>query len=277
MEYIKKIPAIKWEDGKYEEVMEETVEDENIYFYIDFLQPRKFSTYPADLDDFAVGYCLGDGLIKSVDDIVSIEIEDKKVIIKTKLMHTPEIDLETEDLVQEKEGGAKHACACRLLEYQGVMSDSAGGWRTELKTIEPIESDLVVDASEIIRNMKRLTAKAEIWQETGSVHVAQLVYKDQFITREDVSRHVAVDKVIGAAAKAGFDLSSQCYVTYSGRMPADMLIKVVRVGIPILVSNAAPAGSGYDIAEKGNITMVGFVRGNRFNLYTAPERINLDG
>ena len=77
MEYIKKIPAIKWEDGKYEEVMEETVEDENIYFYIDFLQPRKFSTYPADLDDFAVGYCLGDGLIKSVDDIVSIEIEDK--------------------------------------------------------------------------------------------------------------------------------------------------------------------------------------------------------
>ena len=60
------------------------------------------------------------------------------------------------------------------------------------------------------------------------------------------------------------------------RSPADMLIKVVRVGIPILVSNAAPAGSGYDIAEKGNITMVGFVRGDRFNLYTATERINLD-
>ena len=269
MEFIKKIPAIRWENGKYEHVEEETVEDENIYFYIDFLQPRKFSTYPADLDDFAIGYCLGDGLVKSVDEIESIEVDDKKVIIKTVHMHTPEIDLESDDLVQEKEGGAKHACACRLLEYQGVMSDSAGGWRTELKSIEPVESDLVVNATEIIENMKRLTAKAEIWQETGSVHVAQLVYGDQFITREDVSRHVAVDKVIGAAAKAGFDLS-KCYVCYSGRMPADMLIKVVRVGIPILVSNAAPAGSGYDI------TMVGFVRGDRFNLYTATERINLD-
>ena len=263
MEFIKKIPAIRWENGKYEKVEEETVEDENIYFYIDFLQPRKFSTYPADLDDFAVGYCLGDGLVKSVDEIESIEVDDKKVIIKTVHLHTPEIDLESDDLVQEKEGGAKHACACRLLEYQGVMSDSAGGWRSELKTIEPVESDLVVNATEIVANMKRLTAKAEIWQETGSVHVAQLVYGDQFITREDVSRHVAVDKVIGAAAKAGFDLS-KC-------------IKVVRVGIPILVSNAAPAGSGYDIAEKGHITMVGFVRGDRFNLYTAPERINLDG
>ena len=59
-------------------------------------------------------------------------------------------------------------------------------------------------------------------------------------------------------------------------MPADMLIKIVRVGIPILVSNAAPAGSGYEIAKKGNITMVGFVRDNRFNLYNAYERIELD-
>ena len=132
---------------------------------------------------------------------------------------------------------------------------------------------MTVKASDIIENMKRLTAKASIWQETGSVHVAQLVYKDQFITREDVSRHVAVDKVIGAAAKAGFDLS-RSYVCYSGRMPADMLIKIVRVGIPILVSNAAPAGSGYEIAKKGNITMIGFVRDNRFNLYNAYERID---
>lgn len=275
MDFIKKISAIRWEDGNYHEIEEETVEDENIYFHIDFLPPRKFSTYPADLEDFAVGYCLGDGLIKSVDEIESIEVEDKNVTIKTSLNHLPEEDFESDDLVQERSGGCKHACACRLLEYQGVMSDSAGGWRSELKNVEAVESDLTVDASEIIRNMKRLTAKAEIWQETGSVHVAQLVYGDKFITREDVSRHVAVDKVIGAAARAGYDLS-QCYVTYSGRMPADMLIKVVRVGIPILVSNAAPAGSGYDIAEKGNITMIGFVRGNRFNLYTAPERVNLD-
>lgn len=59
-------------------------------------------------------------------------------------------------------------------------------------------------------------------------------------------------------------------------MPADMLIKVIRVGIPIIISNAAPATSGYEIAKKGNITMVGFVRNNRFNLYSAPQRINLE-
>ena len=276
MEFIRQSEVIQWKNGEYKTIKENSVEDEYTYLFIDYLPPRKFSTYPKDLKDFAIGYCLGEGLIKDYSDIKSIECDGTNILVTTTLNHDPEEDLEQDGIVQERKGNCEHACVCRLLEYQGVMSDSAGGWRTELKTIEPIESDLVVDASEIIANMKRLTAKAEIWQETGSVHVAQLVYKNQFITREDVSRHVAVDKVIGAAAKAGFDLS-QCYVTYSGRMPADMLIKVVRVGIPILVSNAAPAGSGYDIAEKGNITMVGFVRGNRFNLYTAPERINLDG
>ena len=57
-------------------------------------------------------------------------------------------------------------------------------------------------------------------------------------------------------------------------MPADMLIKVIRVGIPIIISNAAPASSGVDVAMAGNITMVGFVRNNRFTVYTAPERID---
>lgn len=275
MEYIKKIPAIRWEDGKYEKVEEQTVEDENIYFHIDLLPPRKFSTYPIDLEDFIIGYCLGDGLIKSIDDIIDIKVEDKNVTIHTKYNHIPEEDLESDDLLQEREGGCKHACACRILEYQGVMSDSAGGWRTELKTITPNNSDLTINASKIVDDMIRLKQKAEVWSNTASVHVAQLVYGDEYIIREDVSRHVAVDKVIGAAAQRGYDLS-KAYVCYSGRMPADMLIKVVRVGIPILISNAAPAGSGYDIAKKGNITMIGFVRGNRFNLYTAPERVNLD-
>ena len=123
--------------------------------------------------------------------------------------------------------------------------------------------------------MKHLTDEAKIWQKTAGVHVAQLKYKDKIIIREDVSRHVAVDKVIGAAAKEGYDFS-QCYISYSGRMPADMLIKVIRVGIPIIISNAAPASSGIDVAEAGNITVIGFVRDNRFTIYTSPERVNLE-
>lgn len=275
MEFIKTIDAIKWKDGNYEKTEEKTVEDEYAYLFIDCLPPRKFSVYPKNLDDFAIGYCLGEGLIKTNEDIEEIKVSKTNVLVKTRLNHTSEEDFEQDDIVQKRKGECEHAYVCRLLEYQGVNSDNAGGIRSQLKTVTPNNSTLKIDATQIIKDMDNLKENAKIWQDTGSVHVAQLIYKNKSIIREDVSRHVAVDKVIGAAFKSGYDLT-QSYITYSGRMPADMLIKVIRVGIPIIISNAAPAASGYEIAKKGNITMVGFVRNNRFNLYSAPQRINLE-
>lgn len=275
MEFIKTIDAIKWKDGNYEKTEEKTVEDEYAYLFIDCLPPRKFSVYPKNLDEFAIGYCLGEGLIKINEDIEEIKVSKTNVLVKTRLNHTPEEDFEQDDIVQKRKGECEHACVCRLLEYQGVNSDNAWGIRSQLKTVTPNNSTLKIDATQIIKDIDNLKENAKIWQDTGSVHVAQLIYKNKSIIREDVSRHVAVDKVIGAAFKSEYDLT-QSYITYSGRMPADMLIKVIRVGIPIIISNAAPAASGYEITKKGNITMVGFVRNNRFNLYSAPQRINLE-
>ena len=275
MKAIRKFEAIQWKAGQQRTIEERTVDDEYTYLFIDFLPPRKFTTYPIDLEDFAIGYCLGEGLIKDYSDIESIKVDGTNVLISTRLSHVPEEDLEQEGIVQDRKGNCEHACVCRLLEYNGVLSDNAGGIRSELKTIEKNTSDLTIDARDIIEDMEYLKEHALIWSKTASVHVAQLVYQDKRIIREDVSRHVAVDKVIGAAAREGYDFS-QCYITYSGRMPADMLIKVIRVGIPIIISNAAPAGSGIDVALAGNITMIGFVRGDRFTIYTAPERVNME-
>lgn len=275
MEFIKTIDAIKWKDGNYEKTEEKTVEDEYAYLFIDCLPPRKFSVYPKNLDDFAIGYCLGEGLIKTNEDIEEIKVSKTNVLVKTRLNHTPEEDFEQNEIIQKRKGNCEHTYVCRLLEYQGVNSDNAGGIRTQLKTVTPNNSTLKIDATQIIKDMENLKENAKIWQKTGSVHVAQIIYKNKSIIREDVSRHVAVDKVIGAAFKSEYDLT-QSYITYSGRIPADMIIKVIRVGIPIIISNAAPAASGYEIAKKGNITMVGFVRNNRFNLYSTPQRINLE-
>ena len=274
MEFIRQSDVIQWKNGEYKTIKENSVEDEYTYLFIDYLPPRKFSTYPKDLEDFAIGYCLGEGLIKDFSDIESIKLDGTNVLVTTKLTHNPEEDLEQDSIVQKRKGNCEHACVCRLLEYQGVNSDNAGGIRSELKTIKPNNSNLKIDATQIIKDIKHLTDEAKIWQKTAGVHVAQLKYGDEIIIREDVSRHVAVDKVIGAASKEGYDLSKS-YISYSGRMPADMLIKVIRVGIPIIISNAAPASSGIDVAKTGNITVVGFVKDNRFTVFTAPERVNL--
>lgn len=275
MDFLRQTDVIQWVDGEYKTIKENSVDDEYTYLFIDYLPPRKFSTYPKDLEDFAVGYCLGEGLIKDYSDINSIKLDGTNILVSTYLNHDPEEDMEQDGIVQERKGNCEHACVCRLLEYQGVNSDNAGGIRSELKTIEPNTSDLKINATQIIKDIEHLTDEAKIWQKTAGVHVAQLKYEDKIIIREDVSRHVAVDKVIGAAAKEGYDFS-KCYISYSGRMPADMLIKVIRVGIPIIISNASPASSGIDVARAGNITMIGFVRDNRFTIFTAPERVDLE-
>ncbi len=147
MDFIRQTEVIQWKDGKYETIKENSVDDEYTYLFIDYLPPRKFSTYPKDLEDFAIGYCLGEGLIKDYSDIESIKLDGTNVLVSTKLSHDPEEDLEQDGIVQERKGNCEHACVCRLLEYQGVNSDNAGGIRTELKTIEPNTSDLTIDAT----------------------------------------------------------------------------------------------------------------------------------
>ena len=199
------------------------------------------------MEEFAVGYLFNENMVNSMDAIKKVDVDGTQINV--------EIDdtlLKTNETV--------------------LCSDSAGGWRSKIKHVTPVESDFQVEVGELIDRIEELKNNAEIWQATGGTHVAGIVHKNHFIVKEDVSRHVAVDKVIGYGLLHDFDLSHS-YVIYSGRMPADMVIKMTRAGVPILASNAAPANSGYNIAKKGNITLVGFLRGQRCNVYNNQNRV----
>ena len=138
MDFLRQIDAVLWKDGEYKTIKENAVCDEYTYLFIDYLPPRKFSTYPKDLEDFALGYCIGEGLIKDYSDIKSIEVDGMNVLITTNFAHNPEEDLQQEGIVQTKKGDGEHACVCHLLEYQGVNSDSAGGIRSQIDAIKAI-------------------------------------------------------------------------------------------------------------------------------------------
>lgn len=248
MELTKTVDAVNLKEGKIKKVSEKVVSDQNVQLLINNHIKRNFSTIPDSLKEFATGYIIGEGLVANAKYIENIEIDKLtiKVTIDSKNLKS------NEDLV--------------------LVSDSSGGWRSKINLIDKVESDLVISKDDLINNMEKLRKNAFIWQATGGTHVAAIINKNKFIVKEDVSRHVAVDKVIGAGALEKFDFS-QSYIIYSGRMPADMVIKVARVGIPILASNAAPSFSGYTVANKANITMIGFIRDDRFNIYTNSKRI----
>jgi len=224
--------------------------DEEIELFINDQVSRRFSISPTHLKEFTVGYLLGEGLVGSVDDLTKIDVQEKQINV--------EIDLADFDIRKELVVG----------------SDCFGGWRRKIEMVDRVESDFQIAKEEIFNAFIKLKDSAKVWEATGGTHIAGIIYKDNFISIEDVSRHVAVDKVIGAAALEEFDLS-QSYVVYSGRMPADMMIKIARVGIPIIASNAAPTSSGFSVAQESGVTMIGFARGDRFNIYTSQERIML--
>ncbi|MGZ7044537.1 MAG: formate dehydrogenase accessory sulfurtransferase FdhD [Methanobacterium sp.] len=246
-EMIKKVDIVRV-GREIQEIEEPISNDDEIKIVVNKTVIGTFSMSPNHLKEFVVGYLLGEGLLSSKNDIKKLEIEGKTIEVETDLI---DFDLRRE-LV--------------------MSSDCFGGMRSKIELTKKVESDFTISKEAILEASKALRQRSEIWSTTGGTHIAILVNEDNYIGIEDVSRHVAIDKVIGAGELQDVDFSNS-FMFSSGRMPGDMIIKVARVGIPIIASKSAPTFSGYLAGKESNVTVIGFVRGNRFNIYTHPERI----
>jgi FdhD protein len=113
----------------------------------------------------------------------------------------------------------------------------------------------------------------ELWRKTGGVHCSVLWSGGELLAKSsDVGRHNTVDKLVGFAVLNGIDLS-RCVIGCTGRQPEGMVKKSAHAGIPIIVSRAASTDKGIAVAEAAGITLIGFSRGDRFTIYTHPERV----
>ena len=158
MKLTEKVDAIKFKNGKKEEVKEQIVCDETITLTINNTITRNFSGISESLKEFAIGYLFGENMVKSYEDIIKIDINENMINVKIKE------NIFNDDSV--------------------LCSDASGGWRSKIKDINIINSDLKVDSDELIKNMKILTEKARIWKNTGGAHVAGIVSGDLFILKE---------------------------------------------------------------------------------------------
>ena len=217
---------------------------------------------PSQFKELAVGYLLSEDILRSVDEIQELTSDEAQISCQIKLQASVDLD--------ERMKNSRRST--RIIP---LIKASTSPYQHDEK-IPAIKSNLTVKAQTILDSISKMNCLAKGFKETGGLHDSGIFKTDGIMMAfsEDVSRHNTVDKVIGAASldKVNF---SECFMIITGRVPGDMIYKAAKVGLPIVASVAAVLNSGVSSAEKANITLVGFVRGKRMNVYTCPERILL--
>ena len=213
---------------------------------------------PSRLEHLAAGYLFSEGIVKSADDIRTVAHDAAGGVVNVELIG----NLPPEAEVFEHRA-LTTGCGRGTMFY--ALQDQAGLTR--------VRSDARVAAPRIAALMRNLQERSGLFLTTGAVHSAALAHAHCIVcTGEDVGRHNAVDKVIGRAVLERMDLHDKILLT-SGRISSEILTKTVRAGIPILVSRSAPTLLAVRYAQRLGVTLAGFVRGNRMNVYTHAQRI----
>lgn len=215
---------------------------------------------PDDLEDFAIGFALSDHVIHSRDEIESIEV-------------VPAGDgIEARVWLAESAAQSLEARRRRMAGPVGCGLCGIDSIAEALHPIKPVSGEMQMSSADIAGAMEALSAGQVLHAQTRATHAAGLWRADaSMIVREDVGRHNALDKLIGAAHGA---LGA---VVISSRISVDLVQKCAGLGAPILIAASAPTAHAVRLAEQAGITLVGLARGTDFTVFSHPHRITLPG
>lgn len=150
-------------------------------------------------------------------------------------------------------------------------------FRENGKSLGRVLTDVQITLDEIYSMMSENLTPTRVFAETGGVHMVSLYDLTEgrrLLKKEDAARHNAVDKVIGAALCRGCSFAHTALVL-SGRVSLEILSKAETAGIPVVLSKAAPTDQSVEAAGEAGITLIGFIREGRMNIYTHPQRVLL--
>lgn len=226
---------------------------------------------PGNDFELALGFLYTEGIIQNPNDIYKIQyctelnsIENKENIVRVEL--NPAVNLDWSKL--QRNFYTTSSC--------GVCGkESIEAIRTTCN-IPKHQPQLTINPSVIVALPDKLRARQSVFEHTGGIHACALFDVDGnlHLVREDVGRHNALDKLIGAGLKMGDGLLSSGILLLSGRASFELLQKAAMANIQVVCAVGAPSSLAVQTAQELGITLIGFLRDNRFNIYTHTERIN---
>ena len=217
---------------------------------------------PADLEDYAVGFTLSEGLVAHTDEIRGVEVIPGEASVDVKISVAWE---RFTQLLQRRRN---------LTGRTGCGLCGAETAEDAIRECAPVPAGISITAEELHEAMTQLAGRQPINARTGSVHAAAWVVPGEGIqvVREDVGRHNALDKTIGALARAHADFAAG-YMLITSRASYEMVQKCATVGIALLVALSAPTAFAVRLAERSGVTLVAFARADQHVVYAHPQRL----
>ncbi|HET6430088.1 MAG TPA: formate dehydrogenase accessory sulfurtransferase FdhD [Phycisphaerae bacterium] len=215
---------------------------------------------PRELDALAVGFLAGEGALRSRADLRGVEVDQAAGRIR---------------VVGDLDADALEAVTRRWTWGTGCGGGGTGR-DMDAPAYAAVGPGLAIGAGRLGELAAEFQGRAKLWAQTGGVHACALAWAEGIIFyAEDVGRHNAFDKVIGRALLDGVDVTDKLMLT-TGRLSAEIVSKAVACRVPLLASRSAVTTLSASLARRFGVTLVGFLRGRRLNVYTGFERVLAD-
>lgn len=212
---------------------------------------------PSDLEELAIGFLHAEGMLTDRSALRSVDADAKRGLVWVTSDEQVPADL------AERTRYLTSGCG------KGVTFSSVG----HARGLEPVASDTTVIADDVYALVRALAGAATMYRETGGMHAAGFGRGSELlIAREDVGRHNAVDKVLGRAWLDGVDTGGGVLVA-TGRISYEMAVKAAKARVAAVASRSAVTDLAADLGDRLGISLLGYVRGGKLNVYTHPERV----
>jgi len=251
----------QWSDGDWQDAQDYLAEETPIALIYNGVSHAVMLATSQDLEDFALGFSLSEGILQSVSELYGIEVRVQNNGIE---LHC---EIASERFIQLKERRRTLAgkTGCGLCGAENLAQ--AMRYPAQLKMQRSF------DAKAIVRGLQAIQPLQLLQQQTGATHASAYVLPDGTVSllREDVGRHNALDKLVGALAKQVVDRKG--FIITTSRASFEMVQKAATSGIGMLVAVSAPTSLAVRVAEQCGLTLVGFARDSRFVIYSHADNI----
>ena len=276
-----KYKVLKYSSNNFEDVEDLVSIEEPLEISLKYKEKNKWIEQtlsitmrtPGNDDDLVRGFLFNEQIVKSINDIDSIESYGDKVgqyKIQNKILATLNNSENVNISKIKRDFLTNSSC--------GVCGKSSLDALEIIKTTKTNASEPKISKDVVIQSPNILKKGQSEFSKTGGIHASGLFNSDGKLIalREDVGRHNALDKLIGCALeKKQFDPKNQ-FITCSGRLNFELVQKVLMTDIGIMIGVGAPTSLAIDLANKFDITLVGFVKRDSFNIYTNNKKVKVD-